>query len=72
MRDKNRLFGHHSEMVQRLIFFFQKYEICFFIAHTYMVQMSLQNSGGKWFFRGVPWNPPWAPMGVKVPWSFKC
>ena len=42
----------------------------FFIVHTYMVQISLQNSGGKVvFLRGVPWNPPWAPTGVKVPWS---
>ena len=21
--------------------------------------------------RGVPWNPPWAPTGVKVPWSLR-
>ena len=35
-----------------------------------MVQISLQNSGGKIVFsEGVPWNPPWAPTGVKVPWS---
>ena len=37
-----------------------------------MVQISLQNSGGKVVFSGgVPWNPspPWAPTGVKVPWS---
>ena len=24
------------------------------------------------FLKGVPWNPPWAPTGVKVPWSLKC
>ena len=24
------------------------------------------------FLRGVPWNPPWAPTGAKVPWSLKC
>ena len=34
-----------------------------------MVQISLQNSGGEVFFLG---NTPWAPMGVKVPWSLKC
>ena len=35
-----------------------------------MLQISLQNSGGKVVFSGaVPWNPPWAPTGVKVPWS---
>ena len=38
-----------------------------------MVQISLQNSGGKVVFSGgVPWNPPWAPTGEKVPWSLKC
>ena len=44
----------------------------FFIVHTHMVQISLQNSGG--FLREVPWNPPppWAPTGVEAPWSLKC
>ena len=41
-----------------------------------MVQISLQNSGGKVvFYAWVPRNPPppsWAPTGVKVPWSLKC
>ena len=27
-----------------------------------MVQISLQNSGGKVVFLGVPWNPPWASI----------
>ena len=36
--------------------------ICdFFITRTYMVQISLQNSGGKVVFSE---NPPWAPIGV--------
>ena len=26
----------------------------------------------RWFSKGVPWNPPWALTGVKVPWSLKC
>ena len=72
MRNKNRLFGRHFETVQHFQLFFA--ELCFFIAHTYMVQISLQNSGGKVFFYGwVPRNPspPWAPTGVKVPWSLK-
>ena len=44
-----------------------------FIVHTYMVQISLQNSGGKVvFLRGFHGTPPWAPTGVKVPWSLKC
>ena len=39
----------------------------FFIVHTYMVQISLQNSAGKVVFYGwVPRNlPPWALTGVK-------
>ena len=42
------------------------------MTRTYMVQISLQNSGGKVVFSGgVPWNPPWALTGVKVPWSLK-
>ena len=38
-----------------------------------MVQISLQNSGGKAVFYGwVPRTPPpWAPTGVKVPWLLK-
>ena len=38
-----------------------------------MLQISLQYSGGKVVFYGwVPRTPPWAPTGVKVPWSLKC
>ena len=74
-QNKNWLFGRHFETVQHcifLIFFFCR--IVNFIAHTYMVQISLQNSGGKVVFYGwVPRTPPpWAPPGIKVPWSFKC
>ena len=68
-RTKNRLFGRHFETVQHFQIFFA--ELLFFIARTYMVQISLQNSGGKEvFLRDGP--PPWAPTGVKVPWSLKC
>ena len=57
MRNKNRLFGRHFETEQHFQFFFE--ESRFFIARTYMVQISLQNSGGKLVFSGgVPWNPP--------------
>ena len=45
-RNKNRLFGRHFETVQHFHFFFFA-ELWIFIAHTYMVQISLQNSGGK-------------------------
>ena len=72
-QNKNRLFGLHFETVQHFHFFFS--ELWIFIAHTYMVQISLQNFGGKVVFYGwVPRNPPWAPTGVKVhvPWSLKC
>ena len=71
-RNKNQLFGRHFETVQHFQFFLQNCD--FFIVHTYMVQISLQNSAGKVVFYGwVPRSPPpWAPTGVKVPWSLKC
>ena len=34
-----------------------------------MVQISLQNSGGKVVFLGGSMEPSWAPTGTKVPWS---
>ena len=42
-RNKNRLLGRHFETVQHFQIFFA--ELWIFIAHTYMVQISLQNSG---------------------------
>ena len=41
------------------------------MSRTYMVQISLQNSGGKVVFLGggSMEPPPLAPTGVKVPWS---
>ena len=68
-RNKNQLFGRHFETVQHF-FLFQNCD--FFIVHTYMVQIPLQNSGGKVVFLGGSMEPPWAPTRVKVPWSFKC
>ena len=63
-RNKNRLFGRHFETVQYLKFFFV--ELWFFIARSYMVEISLQNSGGKVVFSGeVPWNPPLGTIGSK-------
>ena len=62
-RNKNQLFGRHFEMVQ--LFFFA--ELWFFIVHTYMVQISLQNSAGKVvFYAWVPRNPPGgkSPIGI--------
>ena len=76
-RNKNRVFGRHFETVQHFQFFFFFFfffaELWFFIVHIYMVQISLQNCSGKVVLYGwVPRNPPWAPTGVKVPWSLKC
>ena len=51
--NKNRLFGRHFETVQHFQIFFA--ELWFFIVHTYMVQISLQNSAGKVVFYG--WVP---------------
>ena len=45
---ENRLFGRHFETVQHINIFFVCLQNCdFLIAHTYMVQISLQNSCGK-------------------------
>ena len=56
-QSKNRLFGRHFETVQHFQIFFA--ELSFFIARTYMVQISLQNSGGKVvFLRGGSMEPP--------------
>ena len=61
-RSKNRLFGRHFETVQHFQIFFA--ELWFFKVHTYMVQISLQNSGGKVvFYAWVPRNPP-PPLGT--------
>ena len=63
-QNKNRLFGRHFETVQHFQIFLQNCD--FFIVHTYMVQISLQNSGGKVvFLRGVPWNLPLGTNGSK-------
>ena len=63
-RNKNRLFGRHFEMVQHLQIFFA--ELGFFMTRTYMVEISLQNSGGKVVFSGgFPWNPPLGTNGSK-------
>ena len=60
-KKKNRLFGCNSETEQH--FFFQNCLI--FIVHTYMVQISLQNSGGKVVFLKGEWfmEPPMGTNG---------
>ena len=62
-RNKNRLFGRHFETEQHLIVFFA--ELRFFIARSYMVQISLQNSGGKVVFSGGSMEPPLGTNGSK-------
>ena len=59
-RNKNRLFGRHFETVQHFQFFLQNCDL--FIVHTYMVQISLQNSVGKVVFYG--WGPIEPPLGT--------
>ena len=46
-RNKNLLFDRHFEVVHLILFF---PELWFVIVHTYMVHISLQNSGGKVVF----------------------
>ena len=48
-------------MVQIFIFF---EEMWFFIARTHMVQISLQNSGGKMVFSGGGFMEPPSPLGT--------
>ena len=65
---RKRKIGYLAAILKRfnISIFFP--ELWFFIARTYMVQISLQNSGGKVVFLS---DPPWAPTGVKVPRSLK-
>ena len=73
MRNKNRLFGRHFETVQHLVFFFFFLQNCDFLCPVHIwSKFHCKSPVEKWFSRGVPWNPPWAPTGVKVPWSLKC
>ena len=59
------------------IFFFFFFFCCrimiLYSAYIY-VQISSQYSAGKVVFYGwvTRTPPPWAPTGVKVPWSLKC
>ena len=51
-RNKNRLFGRHFETEQHFNIFFFCAELWFFIARTYMVQISLKIPVEKWFSQG--------------------
>ena len=64
VQNKNRLFGRHFETVKHFQCLFA--ELGFFIVHTCMVQISLQNSAGKVVFYGwVPRTPPPGTNGSK-------
>ena len=38
-------------------------------AYIYGANFIAQFRWESGFLRGIPWNPPWTPTGVKVPWS---
>ena len=52
-----------------LIFFFRI--VIFYSRYIYGANFIAKFRSESGFLRGVPWNPPWAPTGVKVPWSLK-
>ena len=70
-RNKNRLFGSHFETVQHLKIFLQN---CDFLCPVHIwCKFHCEIPVGKWFSQGGSMEPPpWAPTGVKVPWSLKC
>ena len=70
-RNKNLLFGRHFETVEHFQFFFA--ELWFFNSpYIYGANFIAKSAGKVVFYGWVPRNPPWAPTGVKVPWSLKC
>ena len=69
-QNKNRLFGSYFEAVQLLTYLLQNYDFleCIHIWCESHCKIPL----GKWFSTvGSLGIPPWAPTGVKVPWSLK-
>ena len=64
-QNKNQLFGRHFETVKHFNIVFA--ELWFFMARTYMVQISMQNSGGKMVFSGGggSMEPPLGTNGSK-------
>ena len=65
-RNKNRLFGRHFETAT---IFPQNngFDSAYLYGANFIAKF-LWESG---FLRGVPWNPPWVPTEVKVPWSLR-
>ena len=68
-QNKNRLLGRHFETEQHCQFFFA--ELWFFVVHTYMVQISLQNSGGKVVFQRCNFRKSRFFTKSKNLWIFK-
>ena len=69
-RNKNRLFGRHFKTVQHLNFFFCRIVI-FYVPYIYGANFIAKSRWESGFLRGGSMEPPWAPTGVKVPWSLK-
>ena len=63
MRNKNWLFGRYFETVQYFEILFA--ELSFFYGRTYMVQISMQNYGGKVVFSGGFHGTPLGTNGSK-------
>ena len=63
-RNKNQLFGRHFETVQHLKKK-KNLELWSLIVHTFMVQISLQNAGGKVVFLGGFHGTPLGTNGSK-------
>ena len=68
-RNKNRLFGRHFKTVQHFqIFFFRI--VIFYSPYIYGAKLIAKFRWESGFLKGG--FHPWAPTGVKVPWSLKC
>ena len=66
-RNKNWLFGSYFETEQHLLFFFQNCHSPYIYGANFTAKFHRESG-----FLGGSMEPPWAPMGVKVPWSLKC
>ena len=67
-RNKNRLFGRHSQTVQRFQIFFCRIVI-FYSLYIHGVNFIAKFRWESGFLKGGSMEPPWAPTAVKVPWS---
>ena len=71
-QNKNRLFGRHFETLQHLNSFFCRIVI-FYVPYIYGANCIAKFRWESGFLTGEGFHgtPPWAPTGVKVPWSLK-